>query len=530
MRSQTKSGSNAQVAERVRSILDSKNLTLYQASLRSATLFGRSSPYFLPHNLYYDLGRGTFSPSLFQMFALSRISNYRFDDWLRVFGFDLEAIPRLQIQLPSARTVLLDSSLDDPNALIPWFRNSRAAIPVAPIIPLSHALEWTMPRRLSSFAALRDKRFLYIKIGYQDVLAFPELLAGSLVRVNPRISSDVLPKTKGETSRHLFLIEHRKGLFCSHICFVGDGRIAPVSAELPYAQVEFKVPDEATLVGIADLEIRRVLAPPEPKIAKELAKPWKPAMIFSPKPKLASILRSARLRMGLSFRTASAISREVANFLGDERYFISPGALSDYEALDTPPRHFHKFVSFCLVYCVRFQELLGSLDIHPHEAGIDPIPDRFIGRPSLTEGEVPDLSDLAQGGVLGELVAMLEEVPFFLRGALTTLSSLTKPSLRDFFWIGGTRNALHPYLVGGILAIVNRHKKRSNDCRSKPLWQQPLFVVLRRDGTYLCGCCSQEDHHLVVHSYAGGSHKAELLGNRDAEIIGQIVAVARRLV
>ena len=351
------------------------------------------------------------------------------------------------------------------------------------------------------------------------------------MRVNPRIANDVLPKINGEASRHLFLVEHRKGLFCCHIRRAGDGRIAPVSAQLPYAQVEFKVPGEATLVGIADLEIRSVLAPREPEIAKELGQRWKPETIPAAQPKLGSLLRTARLRMGLSFRAASAISRQVANVLGDGRYLISPGALSDYEALDSPPRHFHKFVSFCLVYAVRFNELLGSLGLRPQQAGTDSIPDRFIGRPSPAEiDNAQEMLDLAQGGVLGELVARLEEVPFFLRGALTDFSGLTKPSLNDFFWIGDTQNALHPYLVGGLLVMVNRHKKRPNDCNAKPLWQQPLFLVLKRDGTYLCACCSRENHNLVVHSYAVGSHKAERLRNRDAEVIGQIVAVARRLV
>ena len=117
MPSQPRRRSNGELAERVKSILASKNLTLYQVSERSAELFGRSSPQYLPHNLYYDLRQGSFSPSLFQLFAFSRISGYRLVDWLRVFGFDVEAIPRMQIQLSSKRTTLLDSSVEDPHTL-----------------------------------------------------------------------------------------------------------------------------------------------------------------------------------------------------------------------------------------------------------------------------------------------------------------------------------------------------------------------------------------------------------------------------
>lgn len=55
-------------------------------------MYGRSSPYFLPHNLYFDLRGGTFSPSIYQFLALSRIAYYRLPDWARLFGADLENI------------------------------------------------------------------------------------------------------------------------------------------------------------------------------------------------------------------------------------------------------------------------------------------------------------------------------------------------------------------------------------------------------------------------------------------------------
>ena len=171
--------------ERVRSILASKDLTLHQASRQSETLYGRSSPYFLPHNLYFDLRRGTFSPSIHQLFALSRISGYRLADWLRVFGFHLEDLSRLQILLPSNRTVLLNSSLDDPNAWVPWFDNRSHTSPAPPVAPLAHLLKFTHRRRLRSLSEIGGRDFLYAKIGKDDVLPFPELLPGSIVRVNP---------------------------------------------------------------------------------------------------------------------------------------------------------------------------------------------------------------------------------------------------------------------------------------------------------------------------------------------------------
>jgi hypothetical protein len=234
--------------------------------------------------------------------------------------------------------------------------------------------------------------------------------------------------------------------------------------------------------------------------------------------------------MGLSFRAASAITREVADLLGDERYFIAPGSLSDYETHNIPPRHFHKIVTFCAAYSLHLHKIFETLRLSPQGFGHEPIPHLLTGRPLPAMVETPAEADEVElTGFVGKLAAELEEVPFFLRESLNPFNGLTRPSLKDFFWIGGTQSAVHPYLAGAVLAVVNRQKKKPNDCGSKPLWQQPLYVILKRDGTYVCGCCSRENNSLVVHSYPGGVHRRDQFRNRDAEVIGKIVTVVRRL-
>jgi hypothetical protein len=288
--------------------------------------------------------------------------------------------------------------------------------------------------------------------------------------------------------------------------------------------------EEWNLLGKVPKFIRSLLRPQRPAIAKELAKRWKPE-VLSPEPsQLGPLLRRARLRMGLSFRAASAISREVANLLEDERYFVTPGSLSDYETLNIPPRHFHKMVTFCAAYSLHLHKIFETLRLSLRDSGYEPIPHLLTGRllPAMVE-TAAETDEVELSGFIGKLFAELGEVPFFLRESLKGLSGLTRPSLKDFFWIGGTGSAFHPYLAGGLLAVVNRQKKKPNDCGSKPLWQQPLSIILKRDGTYVCGCCSRENNSLVVHFYPGGVHRREQFRNRDAEVIGKIVAVVRRL-
>ena len=416
-------GSNRELAERVKSILATKRLTLHQASQTSATLFGRRSPYYLPHNLYYDLSHGHFSPSLFQLVAFSRISNYRLRDWLRVFGFDIEAIPRLQIQFRSKRTALLESSVDDPNSRFRWFRSvDPGALPTG-IVPLTHLLEWTEPRRLASLSAFHDGGLLYAQIGSEDALAFPELLPGSIVRVNPDLTAEALKQVTAESSAHLFLIQHDRGLNCCHVRVAGRGRIGTISNQLPYARMEFRVPDEARILGVVDLEIRNLLAPRQPSVAKSLAKRWNPDMLPANPSQLGPLLRRARIEMGLSFRAAAAKSRELADALGDERYFTASGSLSDYETLNTPPRHFHKVITFCVIYSLRLNQIFQVLGLSLEEAGREPIPELLTGSPS-SETASADADRIEPTGLIPELAGQLGGVPFFLRSSLGVLCGL----------------------------------------------------------------------------------------------------------
>jgi len=525
------SARGADLAERVRSILASKNLTLSHVSQVSAARLGRSSPYFLPHTLYHEFRLGTFSPSLHQVFALSQVSGYRFFDWLRVLGCDLENIPRLQVLLPSKRTMLLDSSLVDADAWIPWFRNRAHGASAPPIAPLAQLLEVTDPRRLRFLSEIGNRGFLYLRIGRQDALAFPDLIPGSIVRVNPRFSNDRIPKTNGATSTQIFLIEHDKGLFCCRLRVVDKGIIVPIGTSLSYAQVELKVSREARIVGVVDLEIRPLIQTEPAEVPKDLAKHWKPRPLGSDK-KFGQLLRTSRTKLHLSLREVAGMSRTIAGLLGDERYSVSHSSLCDYELFNAPPRHLHKAITLCSLYGLQFHVFLKAIGISLAEAGTEPIPDHLARRVREMESvENSDHNDMpGRSGFLEQMLERWEEIPFFLRQSIESLSGLEHASLDDFFWIGGKHDVLHPCLANGLLALVNRREKRPIHFTSKPAWQQPVYVILRRDGTYLCACCGIENSTLVIHPYSQQFHRSEHLRyHQDAEVVGRIVAVARKL-
>jgi hypothetical protein len=524
-------GTDVELTERIHSILRIKGLSLYHASQQSAALYGRSSPYFLPHNLYYDLRRGGFTASVYQVLALSRISGYRLSDWLRVFGIDLENIPRIQVLIPRKRTVLLDTSLTDTQAWIQWFRNRPSDRPTPPVVPLALLLEPAGSRRIGSIPGAHTRGFLYAKIGTEDALACPDLLAGSVVRINPRLMAESLPAENGRISERIFLLEHSKGLFCSHVRRVEENVIVPVGTALAFAQIELQFPSEVRLVGVVDFEIRSLLKGAQPVVPKDLAKRWKPGLLVAAE-NFGQLLGRARLNANLSFREAAVMSRTISDVLGDRRYQISPSSLCDYEILNAPPRGLHKIITLCCLYGLRFHTLLKAIEIAMEEAGTEPMPDQFMYRlpPAESAKNSPETGETARGGFFEQLTELCEEIPFFLRNALASFADLREVSLDDVFWIGGEQDVLLPYFRSGLLALVNRRRKTPFHFASKPVWKQPVYLLLQRHGKYLCACCGVENGSLVIHPYTEHFHRAvQFSHHKDIEVVGQIVAIARRL-
>jgi hypothetical protein len=461
-------------------------------------------------------------------------------DWLAVFGFHLDHIPRLQSILQRPRTTLLDSKIYDPGVTVSWFRDLLPGVALPQVAPLTQLLEISGSQRLSSLLAVNTGRFLYAKIGRQDNLAYPELLPGSIVRANAQAIERFLPRPGG-TSKSFFLVEHSRGFCCCRLYMAAKNRVTLTATQLPFANVELQLGPELRVLGVLDLEFRPLArhgrttmpacAPPE--VAPELARLWTPALLDDDPERARAVLRKARFRGGLSFRHASELSRAVAADLRDERYFTSPGSLSDYEASDAPPRHIHKLFSLSILYSIAFAELLHSFELPLNEGGMDSIPDEWMPRRVLepSRGLTATTGERAPRSTF--IAAVHERVgdfPFFLLNSLAALGGLPEISLRDVFWVGGQPRVLHPALAGGLFAIVDHRKRIPRAFRRKSAWEQPLYLLVKRDGSYVLASGSLEDDSIIVHPYTESFVPSERLRNRvDAEVIGQIVAIVRSL-
>jgi hypothetical protein len=528
----TQKDKGSELLERVRSILDGRRLTVHDLSRLSERTFGRSSRYFISHNLYHDLRVGIFCPNIYQVFALSHFTNYRLVDWLRVFGYHLDEIPRLQTLLNRRRTVILNSTNYDKEACVSWFQARAKSSEIHKITPIAEIVMRIGARRVRSVEQWNRKSFLYAKVGREDVVAFPELVPGSILRVDPGVTKLSGQCNVGRSSRRLFLVEHNKGLTCCRLNFIDAERIGLISNHKPFANLEFHIEKEIKILGVADLEFRPLKNAPNARVSAESSKEWTlgPIPQVDGKATLSELISSFRLRNGLQFREASDLSKEIAEDLGDTRYFLTPNSLLGYERLNTPPRHIHKLMSLCIIYCIAFWDFLRSAGMNLEQLGREPLTENLL--PQVPAGKLrrPPSEDNSPLQMSGLPETLFEEIPLFLRSSLPRMVGLPHFSIRDVFWTGGSRQLFHPLLADSCFVIVNRRMKRPvQPSLSKP-WESPLCLILMRTGDYICSPCVVKNGVLTLHPHPDSFVPSVTLRNRDeAEIIGRVIAIVRRL-
>src|SRR3989442_15024838 len=76
----------------------------------------------------------------------------------------------------------------------PWFQNKPSIVPIPENVPLGRLLDPLPPTRLRSLIpAEEDANFVYVKVGREDALAFPDLHPGSIVRADARLARRTPP-------------------------------------------------------------------------------------------------------------------------------------------------------------------------------------------------------------------------------------------------------------------------------------------------------------------------------------------------
>lgn len=522
------------IAGRVRQVLSTRGLTLYQVSRESTRVFGHRSPYHVPEHFYSALATSNAGPTIHQFVALSRISGYRLSDWLLLFGFSLDDISRLQILFTRPRTILLDASVYDEDQWIPWLKGRTRTSALPAIAPLAQVFEPAPPRRARDVLSLNTQRFLYAKIGREDILAFPDLIPGSIARIDPSIPTQFHSALAQVSSSRIFLVETASRLTCGRLRRIRGNRVALCSTSFSYPPLEVTLGHDARILGVVDAEVRPVGTGRLSRVpAQTPARASAPPGPLQDPAKLGQLIRMSRTRQGLSFRDASAMSRSVASALDDQTYFASPGTLADYERLSRPPRHIQKILSLCILYGIGFRDFLRAGEITLDSLGSDPVPDELCGRTAphgFRGSEKTHTNEIGTPDFLSVLIDQWKEIPLFLRRSLSEITRLPHLSLLDFFSVAPEQDVADSRLSNAALVAVNRRLKRPLGSPPPALRDEPVYMLVARDGGYLCAPCTFDRGALALHRQPSTPlAPVETETRTDLEVIGQVTAILRRL-
>lgn len=473
----------AELAERTRQLIARAGLSLSEISRYTRAKYGTGSSYFIAESLISTIKRGV-SPRLYQVAALSEVTCYRFADLMQHFGFDLGQLTRLKMKLHLDRTVLITP-------------NECCAVPTANL-----------------------GRYLYAQIGRQDGMGFPEVMPGSIVRIDTRHT--FAPATsKSDSRRSLYLVDHLRGLSCCYVTALNRNEILLTPHYLPYKCLQYRVGDQARILGLVDAELRPLqnIEVPETTVSSEFERRAPIPAVDAPQ-RLSQLVRNARERVGFHFRQARDLSARVAEELGDHDYAIALGTLSDYEAGDTVPRHISKIISLCIVYAIDFGRYLSSAGIRPNSCAqrapseIDP-------------GPPPVSASLLQMRERNDGATRLSQ-PYFPPCVIEAQSEQLRNKsdcLQCFSLPTSTKRDGSPET----LFIVNRCATTLEKSAWPAAWQRPVYVVRKRDGKYVYGFCTVTDGIMTVHHDPAMSPDVERFYRKEADVVGQVVSMVRSI-
>jgi hypothetical protein len=323
-------------------------------------------------------------------------------------------------------------------------------------------------------------------------------------------------------------------LNCGRLRRTSDGTFALCASYFPFSHVELALRPDFKLLGIVDAEVRLIPGhSPEPHVLHRTEGLGSRAAGRSVSI-LNRLIRASRIRAGLSLRKASSLSRSLALALNDDAYFVASGTLSDYERQPPMPLRVQKIMSLCILYCIGFWDFLQAAGISLEPLGTDSLSDGPFSHDRSNSDLIlaPTLVsvDRSEGTFLPNLIKEWQEVPLFLKGNLDAITGLKRFSLVDIYWVGGDQHPIHPFLANADFVAVNRRIKSPIRSAFGTLWEQPLYLILLRDGGYLCGCCNLTEGVLTMQPHpAGRSISRQFRLGIDAEVIGQVTAVLRRL-
>jgi transcriptional regulator with XRE-family HTH domain len=247
-----------------------------------------------------------------------------------------------------------------------------------------------------------------------------------------------------------------------------------------------------------------------------------------------NFLREVRLRLHLGLRDVEEFSSRVAAKDRNKRFHISVARLGQIENDNAIPSVF-KIFTLAAIYGLSFNEILDRYGVdsdrtHKYREEIRLSATRPVSaelRNLNTKVTIPVRLDPTfrweTTHLINRVVALWGEIPaaFLLE---------CNPKQHTYAYIGLEDYTMYPLLRPGSLVMIDGERRQIASDGWNNEYERPIYLVELRDG-YLCGWCDVSKSHITIVSHPVSKTPLRTFSlATEAEVIGQVVAVAMRLV
>ncbi|HTZ72656.1 MAG TPA: helix-turn-helix transcriptional regulator [Candidatus Aquilonibacter sp.] len=245
-------------------------------------------------------------------------------------------------------------------------------------------------------------------------------------------------------------------------------------------------------------------------------------------------LKEIRNRLGMTTREVEEYSRNISENCKNDEYYISNAWLTQLENSSSVPS-IYKLFSLSVVYRTKFNDLLSLFGVdlgaisgyqlalptaNTHLASLEPPdPEKAITFPVRFDRSF----NLEKTSLISRMVELWGEVPIAL---------IQKLDVRhcQYGYVGMQDYTMFPLLRPGSFVQIDSNVARSAATEWRTEYDRPIFFVELRDG-YACSWVEVRGSQitLIPHPLSPVSIR-QYAHPDDAEIIGQVTAVAMRLV
>lgn len=244
-------------------------------------------------------------------------------------------------------------------------------------------------------------------------------------------------------------------------------------------------------------------------------------------------LKDLRSRLGISLRDVEQESQKIADARSNPEFVVSNHWLTKLENGHRTPSIYTLF-TLSAIYKVRFSDLLSMFGLDLEWLGKYQLQNRSKNT-YLLELEKGDADRsvafpisfdpgfrVEATNLISRMVEVWGEVPVELIEHMNVRHHL-------YGYVGLQDHTMYPLVRPGSFVLIDESVRKVHAGQWRTEWDRPIYFIELRDG-YACSWCEMDGDALLLVPHPLSSCAHRRFDSRGAELVGQVVAVASRIV